>query len=61
MPIYSPNSTAIKELNTSAAAEQMKTEYLKLPQSAERQNVASCVLSPSSAKKTIPKVVSIIF
>jgi hypothetical protein len=51
-----PQRTAISELNTRAPADPKKTESLE-SQSAEMQNVANWVLSPSSARKIIPKVV----
>jgi hypothetical protein len=55
--IPAPKTTAISELSTRAPAEPRNTESREL-QSAEKQNVASCVLSPSSAKKIKPKVVN---
>jgi hypothetical protein len=54
--IPAPKTTAISELSTSAPADPKNTE-IRESQSAEKQKVASWVLSPSSARKIKPKVV----
>lgn len=54
-----PRNTAINALRTSAAAEPIKTENLG-SQSADKQKVANWVLSPNSARNTMPKVIHII-
>ncbi len=51
----------MSEERTRAPADPRKTASFESPQSAVRQNVASWVLSPSSAKKTIMNVVVSIF
>src|SRR3954465_8237895 len=58
--MISPASTARSDVHTSADAEPMNTERrLTLPDA--NDNVASCVLSPSSATNTAPNVVAKIF
>jgi len=59
-PIRAPNTTANRDVRTSAEAEPRNTDRRELL-SAEKAKVASWVLSPSSARNTMPKVVSIIF
>jgi hypothetical protein len=54
--IPAPKTTAINELSTRAPADPKNTE-IRESQSAEKQKVASWVLSPSSARKIKPKVV----
>lgn len=51
-PRRQPNA----EVNTKAPADPMKTDHLE-GLSAAKQNVASWVLSPNSARKMEPKVV----
>ena len=51
----SPAPTAIAEVATSARAEPTNTAHFEL-EPAERVSAASCVLSPSSARKIATKV-----
>src|SRR5262245_28367064 len=51
----SPTRTAMALVRTSAAAEPRNTTRRDFPEAA-RLSVASCVLSPSSARKTSPNV-----
>ena len=55
-----PASTPIKDERVSANAEPMNTYQIDLDFDA-RSIVESCVLSPSSAKKTSKNVVNIVF
>ena len=55
--IPAPKTTAINELSTRAPADPKNTE-IRESQSAEKQKVASWVLSPSSAMNTAVKTVS---
>lgn len=55
LAIASPKSTATAEVATSASAEPAKTVHLDAPL-ADRLKVASCVLSPISARKIAPNV-----
>ena len=58
--MYAPANTPIKDEQTSARLEPIKTEIMELD-FAESSIVASCVLSPSSAIKTRKKVYKIVF
>jgi hypothetical protein len=56
-----PATTPIADAKTKAAEAPINTG-IKLPGDLDaKSNVASCVLSPSSARNTIPKTVTIIF
>src|SRR5262245_61286124 len=55
-PTASPTSTAIADVATSADADPRNTAHRDRPVVA-KASVASCVLSPSSAKNTAPNVV----
>ncbi|GAB4445834.1 MAG: hypothetical protein OHK0026_12530 [Rhodocyclaceae bacterium] len=58
--IASPATTAIAVVVTSASAAPTKTDSRDVP-AVEKDSVASCVLSPSSATKTVAKVVATSF
>src|SRR5512147_1898733 len=53
-----PAATPMAEVHTSAAADPANTVSFGLCTSEAYNRVASCVLSPSSATKTVPKTVA---